>query len=162
MDARVEKLETPESFKGLIESLRLIYGYEIHQNLGDTWKEHGNILSESFHSGMADAAAVTQTQYEDAEEVRIAAQDWFKQFYMDFDAIVTPAAVGEAPLLGQGTGDPVCCVTWNLVGLPCVSLPLLVGETGLPVGVQLVGAAREDDRLMRTTRWLLEDLRDSE
>ncbi|MEP0146418.1 MAG: amidase, partial [Tateyamaria sp.] len=39
-------------------------------------------------------------------------------------------------------------------GLPCVTLPLLVGETGLPMGVQLIGPAEKDDRLLRTARWL--------
>jgi Asp-tRNA(Asn)/Glu-tRNA(Gln) amidotransferase A subunit family amidase len=35
-----------------------------------------------------------------------------------------------------------------------VSLPLLVGETGLPIGVQLIGPAEKDNRLLRTARWL--------
>lgn len=44
---------------------------------------------------------------------------------------------------------------WTAAGLPCITLPLLVGENGLPVGVQLIGGAEEDDRLMRTANWLL-------
>ena len=34
------------------------------------------------------------------------------------------------------TGDPVYCVLWTLCGVPTVSLPLLRGENGLPIGVQ--------------------------
>jgi Asp-tRNA(Asn)/Glu-tRNA(Gln) amidotransferase A subunit family amidase len=38
--------------------------------------------------------------------------------------------------------------------MPAVSLPLLESD-GLPLGVQLVGARRDDARLLRTARWLV-------
>jgi Asp-tRNA(Asn)/Glu-tRNA(Gln) amidotransferase A subunit family amidase len=37
-----------------------------------------------------------------------------------------------------------------------VSVPLLRGANGLPLGVQLVGARHGDGRLLRTARWLVE------
>jgi len=40
-------------------------------------------------------------------------------------------------------------------------LPMLVGETGLPIGVQLIGPAEKDDRLLRTARWLQTHLADT-
>ncbi|MBT7999920.1 MAG: amidase, partial [Planktomarina temperata] len=51
-------------------------------------------------------------------------------------------------------GDPIFCTLWTLAGLPCVSLPLLVGDNNLPIGVQLIGPIEKDDRLLRTARWL--------
>ncbi|MCY4313238.1 MAG: amidase family protein, partial [Gammaproteobacteria bacterium] len=47
---------------------------------------------------------------------------------------------------------------WTLAGLPCLSMPLLVGRDDMPIGIQLVGAKEQDDRLFRTARWLLEFL----
>ena len=91
-----------------------------------------------------------------------AAGDWFNEFFNDFDAILTPSALSEAPKVGAGTGDPICCTIWTLAGLPCINLPLLSGDNDMPVGVQLVGRLNEDDRLFRTTRWLLEFLRDED
>jgi Asp-tRNA(Asn)/Glu-tRNA(Gln) amidotransferase A subunit family amidase len=38
--------------------------------------------------------------------------------------------------------------------MPAVSLPLLQGANGLPLGVQLVGPRDGDARLLRTARWL--------
>ncbi len=38
--------------------------------------------------------------------------------------------------------------------MPAVTLPLLTTETGLPMGVQLVGRRGDDARLLRTARWL--------
>ena len=87
-----------------------------------------------------------------------AAGPWFDELYNDYDAILTPSALGEAPRIVEGTGDPICCVIWTLAGLPCIALPLLEGEAGLPMGIQLVGRHNEDDRLFRTARWLLGSL----
>lgn len=71
-----------------------------------------------------------------------------------FDAILTPAVPGEAPPLSQGPDDPIFCSPWTLCGMPTVSLPLLQGENGLPVGVQLVGPQGDDARMLRSARWL--------
>ena len=61
---------------------------------------------------------------------------------------------GEAPKPGDTQLDTDCSTIWTFAGLPCLSMPILAGETGLPVGVQLVGSAEEDDRLFRTAAWL--------
>ena len=39
--------------------------------------------------------------------------------------------------------------------MPAVSVPLMQGENGLPLGVQLVGPRDGDARLLRTARWLV-------
>jgi Asp-tRNA(Asn)/Glu-tRNA(Gln) amidotransferase A subunit family amidase len=84
---------------------------------------------------------------------------FFATFFHDYDAVIAPSAAGEAPKFGTGTGDPVFCTIWTLCGLPAVNLPLLVGGNGLPVGVQLIGPAERDDRLLRTASWLLDTLK---
>jgi Asp-tRNA(Asn)/Glu-tRNA(Gln) amidotransferase A subunit family amidase len=43
---------------------------------------------------------------------------------------------------------------WSLCGLPTVSLPLLTGRHGLPIGVQLIGGRGSDARLLRIAAWL--------
>jgi Asp-tRNA(Asn)/Glu-tRNA(Gln) amidotransferase A subunit family amidase len=70
-----------------------------------------------------------------------------------FDAIVTPATRGTAPPL-ESTGDPAFGTLWTLAGMPALSLPLMHGPDGLPLGVQLVGRRHDDARLLRTARWL--------
>lgn len=70
------------------------------------------------------------------------------------DAIITPATTGEAPVGLESTGSPVFCTLWTLCGMPAITLPLLQGSHGMPMGVQLVGAKGDDARLLRTARWL--------
>jgi Asp-tRNA(Asn)/Glu-tRNA(Gln) amidotransferase A subunit family amidase len=71
-----------------------------------------------------------------------------------FDAILTPSAPGEAPIGLGSTGNPIFCTPWSYLGLPAVSLPILQGPSGLPLGAQLVGRRGDDARLLRTAGWL--------
>ncbi len=83
------------------------------------------------------------------------AADLDRCFEQGPDAILTPATLGTAPLGLSSTGDPVMCVLWTAAGLPAIALPLLHGENGLPIGVQLVGRRDDDARLLRTAHWLM-------
>ena len=74
------------------------------------------------------------------------------------DAILTPATTGEAPVGLESTGSPIFCTIWTLCGMPAITLPILQGSHGLPVGVQLVGSKGDDARLLRTARWLVSNL----
>jgi Asp-tRNA(Asn)/Glu-tRNA(Gln) amidotransferase A subunit family amidase len=75
----------------------------------------------------------------------------------EFDALVTPATVGVAPV-GEATGSPLFNSLWSLSGVPAITLPLLTGEAGLPLGLQVIGAPGDDARLLRTAGWLEERL----
>ena len=75
-------------------------------------------------------------------------------FMQRYDAILTTPALGTAPKGHASTGDPAFCVVWTLLGMPAITLPLMQGENGLPLGVQLVGRKGYDARLLRTARWL--------
>jgi len=80
------------------------------------------------------------------------------EIFDQYDAVITPAAPGIAPKGLSATGDPAFCTLWTLTGLPALSLPLLAGEGGLPIGVQLVGGPGRDARLLRTATALIEML----
>ena len=71
-----------------------------------------------------------------------------------FDAIITPATPGEAPLGLDATGNPAFCTLWTFTGMPAITLPLMQGPAGMPLGVQLVGKRGDDARLLRTAAWL--------
>jgi Asp-tRNA(Asn)/Glu-tRNA(Gln) amidotransferase A subunit family amidase len=77
-----------------------------------------------------------------------------QQIFTDYDAILTPATTGTAPRGLEATGSPIFCTLWTLTGVPAISLPLLKGANGLPLGVQLVAARGDDARLLRAARWL--------
>jgi Asp-tRNA(Asn)/Glu-tRNA(Gln) amidotransferase A subunit family amidase len=72
----------------------------------------------------------------------------------EVDVLLTPSAPGEAPGGLASTGDPAFNRVPTLLGLPSVSLPAGVGPTGLPLGVQLVGAPRAEERLLGVASWV--------
>ena len=126
----------------------------IARHQADVFDGHWDQISETLKPIITHARQISTAEYEDALAVKASAQAFFDDFFVDFDAILAPAAAGEATKFSEGTGDPIFCTLWTLAGLPCVTLPLLVGETGLPIGVQLIGPVHKDDRLLRTARWL--------
>jgi Asp-tRNA(Asn)/Glu-tRNA(Gln) amidotransferase A subunit family amidase len=73
----------------------------------------------------------------------------------DYDAVLTFAASGPAPLASEGTGDPIFATLWTLIGAPAYSLPLMTGAKGLPVGVQAIAAPGRDRALTRAAAWLM-------
>src|SRR5260221_13670697 len=95
----------------------------------------------------AEGLAVTPAAYDEARHYAAAARAQLAEFFGDFDAMLVPAAPGEAPAAAT-TGDPVFNRPWTLLHLPCVTLPGRRGPVGLPVGVQLVGPPHGDAALL--------------
>jgi Asp-tRNA(Asn)/Glu-tRNA(Gln) amidotransferase A subunit family amidase len=70
------------------------------------------------------------------------------------DAVLCPGAPGPAPAGLESTGDPAMSRPWQLLGLPAVAVPGHRDESGLPLGLQLVGRANEETALLATACWL--------
>ena len=64
----------------------------------------------------------------------------------EFDACITLAATGAAPVGLASTGNPVFVVPASMLGIPAISLPVLADD-GLPLGLQLMGFADQDAAL---------------
>jgi Asp-tRNA(Asn)/Glu-tRNA(Gln) amidotransferase A subunit family amidase len=111
-------------------------------------------LSPALRAVIEDGMKVSAVDYLTAVDWREALGQGLEQLFDRYDAIVTPAANGEAPRGLDSTGDPSFSGLWTLCGAPAVTLPLLTGPNDLPVGVQVVGRRGEDGRLLRTARWL--------
>ncbi|WP_300013943.1 amidase [uncultured Roseobacter sp.] len=154
LDARVTRMDPADQLAELVAVQARIHEYEIARHQADVFDGHWEQISETLKPIITRARKISTAEYEDALAVKASAQSFFDDFFVDFDAILAPAAAGEATKFSDGTGDPIFCTLWTLAGLPCVTLPLLVGETGLPIGVQLIGPVHKDDRLLRTARWL--------
>ena len=71
-------------------------------------------------------------------------------------AFLTPAATDQAPKGHGSTGKPVFNGMWTLLGVPAVSVPMLTGADGMPIGVQVVGRHGADAQLLRSAKWLWE------
>src|SRR5688572_6887686 len=128
---------------------------EMAANLDLEWEKGRDRLSESLRNQLARGREVRALDYQKALARVSLLNDGFAELFVNYDAILTPAAPGTAPKGLSATGDPAFCTLWTLCGMPAISLPLMQGENGLPLGVQLVGPRHGDARLLRTARWLV-------
>lgn len=151
---RVVELDLPDSTQRALEWHRTIMQAEMAANLDLEWERGRDKLSESLRAQLERGRAVTALDYQVALARIPLLVEGFDEIFERCDAIVTPAAAGPAPKGLASTGDPAFCTLWTLLGMPALSLPLMQGANGLPLGVQLVGPRYGDARLLRTARWL--------
>jgi Asp-tRNA(Asn)/Glu-tRNA(Gln) amidotransferase A subunit family amidase len=134
---------------------RTILEAEMAANLEPLWLKGRAKLSKQLQGLMERGREVRAIDYQRALRHIPPTLDSVDELFMErYDAFLTPPALGTAPKGLSATGDPVFCVLWTMLGLPAITLPLMRGENGLPLGVQLVGRRGYDARLLRTARWL--------
>jgi len=137
----VEELELPGWFGDLLEAQNTLMRTETVLHLAREMREHPDLISPALRAFLAlgpDPAGARR-----ALALRDRALTHLVDVFSTYDAILTPATLGEAPS-ADTTGSPDLCRTWTLLGTPAVTLPGLRGPTGMPLGLQLVGARGSD------------------
>jgi len=158
---RVEEVELFPSAAPAWDWHKTIMETEMAANFEHEWTHGRETLSPQLRSLIERGREVRAVDYQRAlSSIAPAAASFEDLFVERYDAILTPASLGTAPKGLASTGDPALCTLWTLLGVPALSLPLMQGENGLPLGVQLVGRRNFDARLLRTARWLVEKLAD--
>jgi Asp-tRNA(Asn)/Glu-tRNA(Gln) amidotransferase A subunit family amidase len=154
---RVEPLELSPAADEAAEWHRLVMVTEMAANLAREWDAGRERLSEPLRERIARGRGTLAVDYLRAldriPQLRGSFAELFEQRY---DAILTPAAPGTAPEGTDWAAGPGFSTLWTLCGMPALSVPLMEGADGLPLGVQLVGPRHGDGRLFRTARWLVE------
>ena len=158
-----ERVEDVELFPSATEAWnwhKTIMEAEMAANFEPEWQQGRNSLSDQLRSLLERGRETRAVDYQRAlRGIRPMVESFDELFMERYDAILTPAAPGTAPKGLAATGDPSFCTLWTLCGMPAISLPLMQGSDGLPLGVQLVGRRGFDARLLRTARWLVEATR---
>jgi Asp-tRNA(Asn)/Glu-tRNA(Gln) amidotransferase A subunit family amidase len=155
LGAQMEEVELPSLLEAW-DSHKIIMEAEMAANFEREWRTGRDQLSAQLASLIERGREARAVDYQRALRAIAPLVEGLDELFMQrYDAILTPAAPGTAPKGLASTGDPVFCTPWTLAGLPAVSLPLMQGENGLPLGVQLVGRRNFDARLLRTARWLV-------
>jgi Asp-tRNA(Asn)/Glu-tRNA(Gln) amidotransferase A subunit family amidase len=158
LGAPARTIDLPDSYAAAWDDQRVLMATEMAHNLSEI-VARGDVTASSkvLRDLLAEGRAVSAVRYlaARADAQRYAAG--IGEIFKEYDAIITPATAGVAPK-GEATGSPAFCSLWTLTGLPALSLPLLSGEGGMPVGVQLIGERGDDARLLRTAHWLVNRL----
>lgn len=129
--------------------------------------ESPNGVSERAKATLAKAEAMTPDDYRAALIERTKAQIHHNSVASSADAIISLSCPGPAPLQPRDepgkplaprpTGDAIFNYPSSMLFAPAVTMPLL-GVSGLPVGVQVIGQQGEDARMTGIARWILENI----
>jgi Asp-tRNA(Asn)/Glu-tRNA(Gln) amidotransferase A subunit family amidase len=152
--AAVEELALPPELDGLAEAQRTLMAAEAARTLAAIRAAHAPLLSQVLLDFLAEGASIAPGREAAARARAERGRAALPAIFARYDALLTPAALGEAPLGLASTGDPAFARSWTLLGTPAASLPLARGPAGLPVGVQVVGAPGADAALAAACAWV--------
>jgi Asp-tRNA(Asn)/Glu-tRNA(Gln) amidotransferase A subunit family amidase len=150
----VTKVELGPKFERGSDWHRTIMEVEMAHNLHRDYERGGDCLSAVLRQIIERGRLHRAIDYTAAVAAIAPLNEALDPIFEEYDAILTPAAPGEAPGL-ETTGNPIFCTLWTYLGTPAVTLPLMQSDSGLPLGAQLVGRRGNDARLLRTARWLV-------
>lgn len=153
----VDDVELPGWFGDLVEAQRRLMQHEIWHALEADRVGTPDLLSGGLAAFLSDGPDPTGAS--EALALADRGRRALGTVLARYDAILTPAVVGEAPDAAT-TGDPVFCRTWTLLGVPAVAVPGLRGPEGLPLGVQLIGRPGRDAELVAAADRLASRLAD--
>jgi len=134
-------------------TLAELYGRTRDEGFVTENKRRIMIGSYVLSSGFFDA------YYLQAQKARTLLINEFNDLFRSYDMLIGPVAPTPAFKLGENTADPIkmymcdiMTVATSLSGLPAISVPAGNSESGLPIGVQLMGPYRSDASLLALAR----------
>ena len=151
--ATVESVELPDSFSALHAMHRTIMAVDAAKQHKPWFPSRRDRYGPNIAALLDEGLATPKEAYRDA----LAHQQQFKRDLAEMlrpcDALLTPATVTPAPVSLETTGDPSFNSPWSHAGVPTVSFPCSLSEKGLPIALQLVGAAGKDAHVLSVAEW---------
>jgi len=152
--AIAEELELPELDRSNWSTVNTILAAEAALIFGDLVEHYPDRTSDHLKTLVRTGKAHSAYDYLAAKASQEKLRAVLASQLSGFDAVLTLPAFGEAPESLGYTGDAEYCAPWTLLGVPAVSLPAGFGKKGLPLGIQIVGAYRQDYRTLAVAKWI--------
>ena len=142
------------------ESLTQYYTQARSRGFGDEVKRRIMLGTYVLSSGYYDA------YYDKAQRVRSLMRADFDCVFRSADVLITPVTPTPGIRLGSLVHDPlqmylsdIYTVTANLAGIPGLTIPMGEHESGLPMGLQILGQPFDEARLLRLGAFMMKLLR---
>jgi Asp-tRNA(Asn)/Glu-tRNA(Gln) amidotransferase A subunit family amidase len=158
--ATVETVELPNSFDAALDAHWTILAFEFARAMAYEYYNHADKLSERLVGLLERGFATPFADYRSACALAEQRRTEFAPIVAKYDALLTPAAAGEAPEGLTGPSDLLFQRFWTVLHVPAITLPGFVGPQNLPVGIQLIGSHLEDTKLLQAAAWVERAIRD--
>ncbi|PKB71170.1 MAG: hypothetical protein BZY87_06780 [SAR202 cluster bacterium Io17-Chloro-G6] len=151
--ASVVELTLPESFDTAFQDQLLIMGVEAAAFHKPMYEKQAQDYRPKLREMLRQGLETDATTYSRALERRLQFSADMKRLAEQADVLLTPSTP-TAPLADlTNTGDTRFQAPWTSCGLPAITLPVGLAESGLPLGVQLIASPLEEARLLAIARW---------
>ena len=144
----IKPIDIVEELKKLVEAGDVLETYEGARVHEARLKQFGDRLDENIANLVRNGLKIPTERYDEARRLVADSRMRFAQIFKSTPVILTPAAVGAAPLGLSTTGDPRMNAPWTALGTPAISIPMPVAS-GLPLGLQLTADLGQDARVLR-------------
>lgn len=152
--ARMSEISLDGEFARLVEVQNAISSHEMFRALAYERTRFPELISETLMGRLLGGGRVTRVQYEDAQAIAQRCRARLADIFRDYDALLSPSAMGEAPEGLDSTGDPVFGASWTVLHCPAVSVPAFRGPQGLPIGAQITGPLGKDGQTLLCAEWV--------
>ena len=151
--AEIEELPMPPSIDTAYIDQRLIMSVEAAAFHEPMYRVQAEDYQPKLRAMLADGLQVDVIAYSRALENRRQFIADMEQLSQQCDVLLTPAAPSPPQADVTNTGDPAFQGPWTSCGLPAISLPSGIAESGLPLGIQLVASPFAEARLLGAAAW---------
>ncbi|MAH84514.1 MAG: hypothetical protein CBB68_09315 [Rhodospirillaceae bacterium TMED8] len=157
--ADVVQITLPDIFAQVSASQATIVDFQAAMSATYEQTFHRDLVSKIYLAHAEVGRACSPENYAHAHTILRSAQIEFERVLEGVDVLMIPSSCGEAPVGLQSTGDPIFNRLGTALHLPCISVPGLLGSSGMPVGIQLLGRRDNDKRLLIAGKWVFNVIR---
>lgn len=159
--AEVTGAELPDVFAGIEDSFRTIVRVEGARAMDWEVRHHLASMNHWLKRELDPSSRPDDAQYERAQAHSLTCRRALAKLFERCDAIITPAACGEAVADLTSVSNSAFNRVWTLMRGPCLTIPAFAGPNGMPVGLQVVGPVGEDARTIALAGWIAARLNQS-
>ena len=157
--ASVRALALPEIVAEAWRIHAVVQEFEAHQALAWEYREHHDEIAPILRARLDESRGTTAAAYDEAMQIASRARHALAKAFEDVDVLLTLSAPGAAPRGLGSTGDARYNRLWTLMGVPCVNVPTLVVDGGLPVGAQVIARYGGDAEALAAARFVEQALK---
>lgn len=148
----------PDAFEETHDTHERIYRRSLAYYFKTEWSSNSALFSPILQEMIRRGFEISPEQYQADLQRQVKLAQLFDEECEKFDVLIGLSTADDAPI-GLDAGDlPDHCLIWTMVGAPSISLPLLSGSSGLPVGVQIVARKYADYKLLDFVRIVVQEV----
>ena len=157
--ASVRELAMPEIVAEAWRIHPVVQEFEAHQSFAWEYRQNYDAMPPLLRGRLDESKGATPAEYDAAMDVTLRARQALAAIFDEVDVLLTLSAPGGAPNGLSSTGDPRYNRLWTLMSVPCVNVPTLVTEDGLPVGVTVIARFGADAQALAAASFVEDALK---